>query len=382
VGAVSLSIVVLSAVPQLFGADAFAWVGWIAVGSAVAFVACWLVLRRRPHLTWAAWGLGIAVAGLIVGTPTGGAALPVLLVALTTLVLHVGRLQALVVAVAVVVATYVWSLLVFGYDPVRPLADSVGLLLVGLVGVGLGTLLADLERAKRSASELSAQLAASNAGLQDANARLQEAIDVQGELILAEERARAARELHDGLGHRLTVVTMSLDYAQRMRDREPDRAWAEVARAATTTREALDHMRLWVRALDPPVATDGQRTSFEQVAQAFRGTGLDVRVVETGPEAPMPTAVALFATRLVQEGLTNALRHGDARSVVLEIGRRAGGVRVSVTDDGAAGGTPVEGFGLRSLRERAEALGGALTAGPVADGGFELAADLPWERGD
>ena len=104
--------------------------------------------------------------------------------------------------------------------------------------------------------------------------------------------------------------------------------------------------------------------------------------VDPAPRGETPASLQLAVYRILQEALTNALRHGDARSVVLEIGRRAGGVRVSVTDDGAAGGTPVEGFGLRSLRERAEALGGALTAGPVADGGFELAADLPWERGD
>ncbi|MEI2776220.1 MAG: histidine kinase [Tetrasphaera sp.] len=94
-------------------------------------------------------------------------------------------------------------------------------------------------------------------------------MSTERDLVLAQERTRAARELHDGLGHRLTLVAMSFEYAQRMRHRDPEPAWAEIENAAKTNQEALDHMRLWVRA---------------------------------APPESLPDPVNLFATRLVQEG--------------------------------------------------------------------------------
>jgi len=104
---------------------------------------------------------------------------------------------------------------------------------------------------------------------------------LEKELMLARERARAAHELHDGLGHRLTRIGMSLEFAGRVRDSDPDAAWEEVAVAERTSREAVREMRTWVRALSPVRAEDDRGVaSLEDVAASFRGTGVRVRVTD------------------------------------------------------------------------------------------------------
>jgi len=242
-----------------------------------------------------------------------------------------------------------------------------------LLGVGFGSLLRDLELARRLVARHGAELAR-------ANEQLRASIATERELVLAQERARSARDLHDGLGHRLTLVAMSLDFAQRTRAKDPDRAGAEVSTAATTNSLALDEMRLWVRALDPPAPdTDvGGAAAFEAIAGAFRGTGLQVNVSHEGSEESLPGPIAVFATRLIQEGLTNVLRHASATAVDIDIRQSPHQVRVALRDNGDVRSSTVhEGFGLRSLRTRAEELGGRLTFGPTVRGGWGIAAVLP-----
>ncbi len=220
------------------------------------------------------------------------------------------------------------------------------------------------------------------AELLDANVKLTEAMDASRDLVLAEERARAAAELHDGLGHQLTLVSMSLDFAERMRDRDPARAWAEVGHGSAIAKQALADMRLWVRALHPARLDQlTEPSAFEAVADAFRGTGIEVRV-EVGSDERLDRPQALFAYRLIQEGLTNALRHARATEVVFGIERdAAGGLKLAVGDNGAGvadtdGLQP--GYGLRGLTERAEALGGTLRLrSPGRLGGLDVIAELP-----
>ena len=210
------------------------------------------------------------------------------------------------------------------------------------------------------------------------NERLTEAMDASRDLVLAQERARAAAELHDGLGQQLTLVSMSLDYADRTRARDPEPAWAEVANASVVVKQALADMRLWVRALHPARLDQlTEPSAFESVAEVFRGTGLDVQV-EIAPDERLERPHALFAYRLIQEGLTNALRHARATRVVFRIERDADGLRLTVGDNGAGDGEIQPGFGLRGLTERAEELGGTLRLNrPGGLGGLDVIAELP-----
>lgn len=222
-------------------------------------------------------------------------------------------------------------------------------------------------------------LDAQHAELVQVNAQLTEAMEASRDLVLAEERARAAAELHDGLGHQLTLISMSLDYAGRMRNRDPEKAWGEVANASVAARQALADMRLWVRALHPARLDQlTEPSAFEAVAEVFRGTGLDVQV-EVATDEPLDAPRGLFAYRLVQEGLTNALRHAGASRVVFSIERDDGGtLRLTVADNGNGSGEIQPGYGLRGLIERAEELGGTVTLQPSGRlGGLDVIAELP-----
>lgn len=207
----------------------------------------------------------------------------------------------------------------------------------------------------------------------------QELLERVRELAVAEERARIARDMHDSIGHQLTVIKMGLENAERFRERRPDAAWAEVAAAKKLTAEALADARRWVRALRP-LALDGAigSAALEQLAMSFHGTGVDVRFSVHGAERRLGPDTELVLYRALQEGLTNALRHANAETVTVTLEFHDDRVTLVVADDGTGSGTP--GFGLTSLTERAEALGGTLRAGPRAGGGFELRVDLPAER--
>lgn len=216
------------------------------------------------------------------------------------------------------------------------------------------------------------------------NAQLTEAMDASRDLVLAQERARAAAELHDGLGHQLTLISMSLEFAGRVRERQPEVAWKEVVNASALAKQALADMRLWVRALHPArleELTDPQ--AFEAVADVFRGTGLQVSVEVASATERMDRPRALFAYRLIQEALTNVVRHTAADRVACTLNREGERLRVVVSDNGTVEQPPEPGFGLRGLTERARELGGSLQLRhPGRLGGLDVVAELPFQTGE
>ena len=330
----------------------------------------WFQMRQKRE-AWAAYGL-TAVALDCAAFPDGGPyGVVLLIVAVALLGFVVGLGPALGAAFIIVVASVV-ELVVNDLGALDTARQATGGAAFLLVGAGFGGLLRSLEQARRTAISRGIEL-------ESTNELLRAAIITEREFVLAQERARSARELHDGLGHRLTLVAMSLQFAQRMQDRDPERAWAEVATAANTNQAALDVMRLWARALDLPAtaAGVGGAAAFDAIAEAFRGTGLEVVVTHRGIDDSLPQSISLFATRFVQEGLTNVLRHADATRVTVEVLQSPQQVRITLCDDGRGQTVTHEGFGLRSLRERAGALGGTLTSGSVAQAGWQLVVVLP-----
>lgn len=219
--------------------------------------------------------------------------------------------------------------------------------------------------------------------LQSAHAELAAAREREKDLAVAEERVRLAREIHDGLGHHLTVLNVQLQAAAKLIERDPERA----ATAITTSREvaqaALDEVRQSVAAMRrTPLDGRALDEALRSLVQEFdRHSPLSAGFEQSGAAIPLVPAASMTIYRAAQEGLTNAQKHASAAQVTIRLAWLPAQVRLVVQDDGAqplnsAGG----GFGLAGLRERAEQLGGTFSAGAHPDHGFTLELSLPLER--
>lgn len=317
--------------------------------------------QRAASLVLALCGIGLLAMVDALG-------FPMVFTALILLVLDWGIWLGIVVSLAISGLMVVLLHQAYGDQP-GGVAIIVGQTVSNTIQFSLVLIVAALLRAFN----------AQHAELVTVNAQLTEAMDASRDLVLATERARAAADLHDGLGHQLTLITMSLEYADRMREKDAELAWDEVANASATARQALADMRLWVRALHPARLDQlTEPSSFEAVADVFRGTGLNVDV-EVCTDEQLDARQTLFAYRLIQEGLTNALRHARASQVVVTIAQdEADGLRLVVADNGSGSSEIRPGYGLRGLIERAEALGGRLRLRlPGSLGGLDLIAEFP-----
>ena len=202
---------------------------------------------------------------------------------------------------------------------------------------------------------------------------------------VSDERARIARELHDIIAHSVSVIVVQAGAAVDVFDSRPDQARSALRSIEDAGRDALRELRLLLGAVRPD-ATDSPSppqpglAQLEDLIAPLRAAGLEVVVLHEGTRATLPAGVDLSAYRIVQEAMTNTLRH--ARATVVEVTLRygRGAIEIDVVDDG--GSLPVRardtaGYGLLGMRERATVLGGKLEAGPTAHGGFRVHARLP-----
>ncbi|MBQ0984101.1 sensor histidine kinase [Streptomyces sp. F63] len=217
--------------------------------------------------------------------------------------------------------------------------------------------------------------------------------------IVTEERSHIARELHDVVAHRVSMMTVQAGAARMVAAHDPQEAREAMAAVEEAGRQALDELRHLLGVLRPDADADADRErlgpqprldDLPRLVDQVREAGLDVSVdisVDGGAGAPLPARVELSAYRIVQEALTNVLKHSGPRTrTEVRLGREDGDLVIEVADDGrgaagpaAAAGTrdPVPGHGIVGMRERALLLGGSLDAGPRPGGGFRLAARLP-----
>ncbi|MGA5202639.1 MULTISPECIES: sensor histidine kinase [Streptomyces] len=204
---------------------------------------------------------------------------------------------------------------------------------------------------------------------------------------VAEERLRIARDLHDLLAHTITLIGVQTSVAAHVLSADPERLDRKtVAKAlddiAETCRSARGELRTTLEVLreDGPPEARGPLPGLDGLPDLARAARLaGARVEQTVRIRQAPPAVGAAAYRIVQEALTNAVRHaGPEPAVHVELDERQGALHLSVRDDGtgpAPGGTP--GFGLVGMRERARSVGGTLDAGPRTGGGFVVTAVLP-----
>ncbi|MBC2866238.1 sensor histidine kinase [Streptomyces mexicanus] len=208
---------------------------------------------------------------------------------------------------------------------------------------------------------------------------------------VVEERARIAREVHDVVAHTLSVMIVQAGAADDVFTERPDQARQALRAIETGARSALGELRLMLRAFRPDTGEDvvaEQRAPgpslarLDDLADTVRATGTTVHVHREGATDGLPTVVDLAAYRIVQEALTNALRHAvGADEVSVRVTVESEWVRISVVDNGRTASTlePATGVGrgLVGMRERARLVGGSVHAGPLPAGGFEVTARLP-----
>ncbi len=198
-----------------------------------------------------------------------------------------------------------------------------------------------------------------------------------------EERLRIARELHDVVAHTLSVINVQAGVGLALLDDRPEQARTALDTIKSTSKEALGEVRQVLDALrSPGSAPRAPAPGLDRVgelAEHAATAGLRVTVETDGTARPLPPNADLAAFRIVQEALTNVIRHSGARAARVRLEYRPRALSVRVDDDGPATGGERHGGGngLVGMRERAAALGGEVTAGPRGDGGFRVVATLP-----
>ncbi|MCB0996498.1 MAG: sensor histidine kinase [Acidimicrobiales bacterium] len=204
-----------------------------------------------------------------------------------------------------------------------------------------------------------------------------------------DERTRIARELHDVVAHNVSVMVVQAGAAERVVEREPARAAEALRQIADTGRDALDELRQVLGALrahDEAASRTPQPTlaQLEALFSHCEEAGVPVRVRIDGDQRHLPASVELTAYRLVQEALTNTVKHAGTAAAEVSLVFEPDALRVVVLDDGrgaAADPQPgADGHGLTGMRERVELHGGRLVAGPRPGGGFRVQAHIPLAR--
>ncbi len=334
-----------------------------------AVTALLLVVRRRaPLLCLVAIVVTSVVEFGAVGSPEGeGVMLPALLAAYAV-GRHEPRRRSWYALPLVVVLWVAWV----GFDPVNQWQKNALLSVVWLTPWVIAWLIGALVRSTAVAAD---------------HRRI--AREQRASRAVAEERNRIARELHDVIGHSVSVMTV---HAAAVRRRlTPDQAVEREALQSVEAvgREALREMRRMVGVLrqggeqadrEPPPGLH----QLEELVDKFRGAGLPVDLIVTGEVRTLPAGLDLATYRLVQEGLTNALQHADSpRTVKVSIAYVSDSLELAVRDDGhPLAVRPEAGHGLLGLSERLHIYGGRLVARPRDQGGFELIATLPLEHAD
>lgn len=351
---------------------------WITIAQlvaiAVAGAAILLFRRRRPWLL-----LVVSWSVCLVVYPFGSTDVFPMLLGLYALAVYGSTRSAWIgFGGSVVVATAssyiaVWAhaddtVAPFGADaPASATQFTVLLLIATLIGVTVGNRRRYLNALIARAHDLARER------------------DQQARLATAVERSRIAREMHDIVSHGLTVMVTLADGSSAIAGRDPDRAAEAMRLVAETGRSALADMRRMLGVLSEPAVTSEElapqpgAAAIPALVERFRSAGLPVQLTTAGPPIADPN-LQLTVYRIVQEGLTNALRHAaTAHAVEVRVAHVDAVVHVDVVDDATAASNPgvaSGGHGLVGMRERVALYGGTLEAGPRSIRGWRLHAEL------
>jgi signal transduction histidine kinase len=206
-----------------------------------------------------------------------------------------------------------------------------------------------------------------------------------------EQRLEIAREVHDVVGHGLAVINMHANIALHVRERRPEQADQALEAIRQASKDSLDQLRRTLAVFrEAEVAGEAPRgpapglSELASLVGTMEGSGLPVELEITGARCQVPGAVDLAAYRILQESLTNVLRHAGGASALVRLAYAPEALEVEVTNGngGHHRGPPrPPGHGIAGMRERATAVGGELQAGPRPEGGFRVRAQLPLTLG-
>jgi signal transduction histidine kinase len=335
--------------------------------------------RKRPMLVAYLVLAGGLVQLLDRGVPVRPAELA-LGVMLYTLVADVGRRQAAMYAASLAGGAVLWSLALIRAD-----TENAAVLFAGVVTLALCWALGEFVGARR----------AYHVEVERRLRLLELERDNQARIAVADERARIARELHDVVAHAVSVIVVQADGAGYALHSRPELAASALRTISDTGRQALVELRRLLGVLRS--SGDGEQADrtpqpdvggLAELADTIRAVGLPVRLSTSGDLDALPTGIGLGVYRIVQESLTNTLKHaGPDVAAEVRVARMPDRVEVEVQDNGAGSLAGLRrrsdlaglsgGHGLIGMRERASVLGGTLEAGPKTGGGWRVRAVLP-----
>jgi signal transduction histidine kinase len=331
-----------------------------------------LLLRRRRPLGVLAVTLACGLAYAARTYPEGPSQLAVY-PALWTVALTVPRRRAWLAAAVAAVAVGAAEL--FFYDDTMLDGEPLYAAVTVLAAMWWG----EAVRARR----------AYVAELRDRAERAERTREEEARRRVDEERMRIARELHDVVSHTIGVISVQAGVASHLLHRRPDKAADSLAAIRQASDEALGELHAMLGVLRQgegdggraPLAPAPGLAELDALVAQAAGAGVEVAVSLEGEPRRLPAAVDLACYRVVQESLTNVVRHAGASRAEVTVSHQGDQVVVEVTDDGRAGSGNGDGAGsgqgIMGMRERARALGGSLEAGPRPGGGFRVQASLP-----
>lgn len=339
---------------------------------ALTVLCCGILSQRRRWPLTVAAGVGAALAVFALrGYPGGALILPVT-IALYTAGTTLERSRALLVGAVATTIVVVRALTTPTGSASAFTWAASGWVLAALVwGVAV--------RARRQTLQ----------ALQDRAEAAERTREQEAARRVAEERLRIARDLHDVIGHSFAAVNVQARVAATVLDSAPDRARDALTAIETTSRDALREIRQALSVLRSTAAStsgvpgraggpaSARLDELDHLLEPLRTAGLtvDTAIELNGAELPVVVSTGLY--RIVQEALTNVLKHAAAQHVSVRIIRDGHGVRAEVIDDGTGVAQGTGGHGLEGMAERAAALGGQLAAGPAPGGGFVVTAHIP-----
>jgi signal transduction histidine kinase len=340
---------------------------WFDVLAILAITVPLLARRSFPFAAPAAVAIAIVASSFVDETLVPALAIPIL--AAIAALFFFGMLRQRSQAVAGLVLAIGVVAVVARNDPSGDIEDflwvSFILSVAWTIGFALSGKLREVDEAKEQAIRLE----------REREERARDAV--------TEERARIARELHDVVGHSVSVMTVQASAVRRLLQPEQEREREALLIVEQTGREALAEMRRMVGVLrrpeeSPALAPQPSLEHLGKLVEQAREAGLPVELRVEGEAVQLPAGVDLTAYRLVQEGLTNALKHARARQAEVVVRYGDGQVELTVSDDGrGGGGGDGGGHGLVGMRERVAVYGGRLEAGPRPEGGYSLRVLLP-----
>ncbi|MGW0658702.1 sensor histidine kinase [Streptodolium elevatio] len=332
------------------------------------------LLRRRPLPVLAALLVALMAIPAVIGER--GVAVPQVL-AVQAAVAHIAATRVRRTSVAAALGT---AAVLGAYAAAWPPAGDPGVVLVAeilLAATAVAWAAGDALRRRRAA---------------DDERRVRDTLQA-----VTAERLRIARELHDMVAHSIGIIAIQAGVGHRVLDTQPEEARNALKAIEATSREALAGMRRTVTALraaeaepgcdqgsagrsrseDPVRAPAPGLADLDRLAATSADAGVRVEISCGGVPRQLPPDIDLSAYRIVQEAVTNVIRHAGTDVCRVAVDRGDGELRLEITDDGRGGPPSGRGFGLTGMRERAALLHGELTAGPRPEGGFRVTARLP-----